>query len=61
MESDEIHTALDAVQQTTQLLDVAGRVVQAAHHDILERYAALVRSLEKKRQSTGRLNLERTF
>ena len=45
MEPDQVDAALDAVQQAAQFADMPRRVVQAAHHDIFERHAPLVREV----------------
>ena len=42
METNEVDTTLDTIKQTTELLDMAWRVVEAAHHDILEGYTTLM-------------------
>ena len=45
METNKVYSALYAVEQATQLLDMCGRVVQPLHYDILERHAALPREV----------------
>jgi hypothetical protein len=45
METDKVHTTLYTIQQSAQLLDMCGRIVQPLHYDILKRYAALTRKV----------------
>ena len=55
MKTYQIYAALDAVEQAAQLANVARRVVQSAHNNILKRHATLMRKviLAQQRSDIG--------